>query len=302
MASTVPSGSSVAGLWQGIVVAGVVVEAAVGVCVDIITPPTLANSISRFTSQAQQLAMGLVRTYTWGMRDQHDRRYAAPAWGAVEAPDTRDRFLVRTYNHLFGAIVLFAGIEFALFMSGLALPIARTLLSGSWLIVMGAFMLVGWGASHVAHRAESKAAQYAALGAYVVLQAIIFVPMLYLAQAYAPGTIQSAGLITILGFAALTGIVFWTRKDFSFLGAILRWVGIGVILLIIASLIFGFQLGTLFSVGMIVFAGAAILYDTSRVLHDFPEDRHVAASLELFSSVAMLFWYVLRLLMELNRR
>ena len=47
---------------------------------------------------------------------------------------------------------------------------------------------------------------------------------------------------------------------------------------------------------MVAFAGAAILYDTSNVLRHYPEDRYVAASLELFASTALMFWYVLRLL------
>jgi hypothetical protein len=214
------------------------------------------------------------------------------------AADTRDRFLVRTYNHLFGAIVLFTLIEIGLFMTNTAEVIAAAMFRVPWLAVIGVFMVAGWIASHFAHRAESKAAQYAGLIGYTVIEAIIFVPLLFVANSYAPGVIQSAAIVTLLGFAGLTGIVFWTRKDFSFLGAILRWVGIGVLVLIISSLIFGFQLGTLFSVGMIVFAGAAILYDTSRILHHFPEDRHVGAALELFASVALLFWYVLRLFMS----
>lgn len=222
-------------------------------------------------------------------------------FGAVAAPDTRDRFLVRTYNHLFGAIVLFALIEIALFKTGLALTIAQGLMGTSWLLVLGGFVLVSWGASHVAHRAESKAAQYAALLGFVVMEAIIFVPLLMIAEVTASGAIQSAGLVTILGFAALTGIVFWTRKDFSFLGGLLKWGGIAALLLIVAGAIFGFTLGLFFSVAMVAFAGAAILYDTSRVLHDFPEDRHVAASLELFASVAMLFWYVLRIFIGARR-
>ncbi len=49
---------------------------------------------------------------------------------------------------------------------------------------------------------------------------------------------------------------------------------------------------------MIGLAGAAILYDTSKVLRDYPEDRYVAASLQLFASVALMFWYVLRLFMS----
>ncbi|MEZ4400933.1 MAG: hypothetical protein R3B06_12985 [Kofleriaceae bacterium] len=35
---------------------------------------------------------------------------------------------------------------------------------------------------------------------------------------------------------------------------------------------------------------------------ELPPTAHVAAALMLFSTVATLFWYVLRLLMELNRR
>lgn len=221
--------------------------------------------------------------------------YAASASQYGYAADTRDRFLVRTYNHLFGAIVLFTLIEVGLFLSGTAQVLAQAMLGGSWLIVLGGFMVAGWIATAVAHRAQSKPAQYAALFGYTLAEAIIFVPLLYIADAYAPGAIQSAAIVTILGFAGLTGIVFWTRKDFSFLGAILRWVGFGVLALIVASVIFGFTLGTLFSVGMVVFAGAAILYSTSNVLHHYPEDRYVGAALELFAGVALLFWYVLRI-------
>ena len=84
-----------------------------------------------------------------------------------------------------------------------------------------------------------------------------------------------------------------SRKDFSFLGSILRWAGLVALGLIIAGAVFGFQLGTFFTVGMIAFAGGAILYDTSNILHHYPEDRYVGASLELFASVALLFWYIL---------
>jgi FtsH-binding integral membrane protein len=215
--------------------------------------------------------------------------------------DTREKFLVRTYNTLFGAIILFAAIEVALFMSGAAAHIAVAMLGTSWLLVLGGFMVVSWLASHAAHSASSRGVQLLALGGFVLAEAIIFVPLLYIANAYAPGAISSAGLVTILGFGGLTGIAFWTRKDFSFLGGLLRWGGILVLVLIAASVLFGFQLGTFFSVAMVGFAGAAILYDTSRIMRDFPEDRYVAAALELFSSVALMFWYVLRLFLGSRR-
>lgn len=218
--------------------------------------------------------------------------------------NTRARFVVRTYNHLFGALALFTAIEIGLFESGLADSIATSLLSTGrgWLLVMGGFMLVGWLASRTAYSAKSLPAQYAALAGYVAAEAIIFVPLLYVAERFAPNTIKSAAAVTLAGFGGLTAIVFVTRKDFSFLGAFLRWAGIAALLLIGAGLLFGFQLGTFFSVGMVGLAGAAILYDTSNVLRSFPEDRYVAAALQLFASVALMFWYVLQLFLSLSSR
>jgi FtsH-binding integral membrane protein len=219
----------------------------------------------------------------------------AGAASARDVVDERARFITRTYNHLFGAIVAFALIEIALFESGIAYGIANAMMGTSWLIVLGAFMVTSWLASRLAHTAQSKAAQYAGLAGYVVAQAIIFVPLLAMANQVAPGMISSAALVTFGGFAGLTGIAFMTRKDFSFLRGLLLWGGVGALVLIVAGAIFGFQLGVFFSVAMVVFAGAAILYDTSNVIHHFPEDRYVGAALELFASVAMMFWYVLRL-------
>ena len=225
--------------------------------------------------------------------------YGQDALRSVYDPvETRGRFIARTYNHLFGAIVAFAAIEFALFKTGLAFVIAQAMTGVSWMLVLGGFMIAAWLASRVAHTARSLPAQYAALAGYVLVEALIFVPLLVYANMVAPGAISSAGIVTILGFACLTGIALVTRKDFSFLRGVLMWGGVGAMLLIFGGILFGFQLGTFFSVAMVVFAGAAILYDTSNVVHHFPEDRYVAASLQLFSSVALMFWYVLRIFMS----
>lgn len=209
--------------------------------------------------------------------------------------DRRATFLTRTYTHLLGAILAFTAIEAFLFSSGLAEPIARAMLGVNWLLVLGGFMLVSWLASRAAMGVSSVGAQYLGLGAFVAAEALIFVPMLYIANTYAPGTIQSAALVTVMGFVGLTAVAFSTRKDFSFLGATLKWLGIMALVLIAASVIFGLELGTWFSVAMVAFAGAAVLYDTSNVLHHFPEDRYVGASMQLFASIALMFWYILRI-------
>ena len=219
--------------------------------------------------------------------------------GAAQVPVTevteRAVFIARTYSHLFGAIVGFTLLEVFLFRSGLSETIAGALLSVNWLLVLGAFVLASWLASRAAATAESKAAQYAALAGFVVAEAIIFVPLLYMANYYAPGAIQSAATMTLIGFTGLTAVAFATRSDFSFLRGLVMWSVVVALLLIVGSVLFGFELGTWFSVAMVGVAGAAILYDTSAVIRSYPEDRYVAASLQLFASVALMFWYVLQL-------
>jgi FtsH-binding integral membrane protein len=213
------------------------------------------------------------------------------------AVENRSEFIWKCYAHVVAAIVAFAAIEVYFFRSGIAGAIAEPMLR-NWLLVLGGFMLAGWGASHVAHRVRSIQAQYAALAVFVVLEALIFAPLLFIADAKAPGVIDSAAGVTILGSAGLVATAMITRKDFSFLRGLLVWGGMLALVGIAASLIFGFELGTWFSVAMIGFAGAAVLYDTSNIMHHYPADKYVAASMALFASIALMFWYVLRLFMS----
>ena len=220
---------------------------------------------------------------------------------AALAVDARATFITRTYLHLYGAVLGFTLFEAALFMSGLALPIARAFLSVSWLWVLGGFVVVSWLASRIAHNAQSMAVQYFALAGYVVAEGLIFVPMLLIAQFFAPGTIQAAATVTLLAFTALTVIVHVTRRNFSFLGPFLAFGGVVALATIVAGAAFGFQLGMFFSVAMVLLAGGSILHDTSKVLHTYPEDRYVGAALQLFAGVALMFWYVLRLFLNSRR-
>jgi FtsH-binding integral membrane protein len=226
---------------------------------------------------------------------QDNVNHLAPV--AALSVDERSSFIWKCYAHVVGAILAFAAVEVYLFQSGIAERITAPMVN-NWWMVLGAFMLGGWGAAHVAHRVQSTGAQYAALAFFVVLQALIFAPMLYIAAMTQPGVIDSAAGVTLLGSIALVATAMITRKDFSFLRGLLVWGGLLAMVGIIASLIFGFQLGTWFSVAMIGFAGAAVLYDTSNILHHYPQDKYVAASLELFSSIALMFWYILRLFMS----
>ena len=74
-------------------------------------------------------------------------------------------------------------------------------------------------------------------------------------------------------------------------------VAMGVI---VASILFGFALGTIFAALMVALAAGYILYYTSRVLAYYRPTQYVAAALALFSAVGLLFWYILQLVWSLS--
>lgn len=228
----------------------------------------------------------------------------ATGYTAAEASvDARAAFIMKTYVHLVGAVLAFVAIETGLFMSGIATKIIPYMANRmSWLLVLGAFIAVSWIADRWARNATSKAMQYAGLGLYVVAEAVIFLPLIAISLLYPTfDVLGPAALTTAIVFGGLTGVVFLTRKDFSFLRGILGVAALGALAIIVCSLIFGFHLGVLFSGAMVLLASGYILYYTSNVLHHYRTDQYVAAALALFSAVALLFWYILRLFLASRR-
>lgn len=226
-----------------------------------------------------------------------------PGAVATAGVDERMAFVRKTYAHLGGAIGAFVLLEYLFLQTELAMRWAEWALRGSWLVVLALFIGVSWLAERWARSDTSRGMQYLGLGLYVVAEVLIFAPILFIAQYYAgdPLIIHKAAVITLLLFAGLTGTVFLTRKDFSFLRGILVVASLVAFGIIIASFLFGFALGTLFAGAMVLLAAGFILYDTSQVLAHYRPTQYVAAALALFASVALMFWYVLQLLMSLSR-
>ncbi|MFP6864397.1 MAG: Bax inhibitor-1 family protein [Roseibacillus sp.] len=227
----------------------------------------------------------------------------------AEAPaDVRVTFIRKTYAHLAGAIAAFVALEFLLFQIPGIEKMVMTMMGGrfSWLFVLGGFMVVSWLANKWAMSSTSMGMQYAGLGIYVVAEAIIFLPLLLIAAhpqfLNQPQIIGQAAIITGALFGGLTLIAFTTKKDFSFLGGILKMGFFVAMGLIVASIFMGFNLGLLFSGAMILLASISILYSTSNIIHHYGTTQYVAAALGLFASVALLFWYVLRILMAFSGR
>jgi hypothetical protein len=221
-------------------------------------------------------------------------------------PEERIDFIRKTYLHLGLAVLAFVGLEaFLLNTPAIRDPLINFALGGryNWLIVIGAFMIVGWVAQSWARSSRSLGMQYAGLLLYVLVEALIFVPLLFIITYFAQyeGILTQAAMITTVIFGGLTAVVFLTKSDFSWMKqmlavSMLAAFGIGV-----ASIIFGFSLGIVYSAAVAVIAAGYILYYTSNVLHHYPIGSHVAAALNLFAAVALLFWYVIRILMAARR-
>ncbi|MCA9547318.1 MAG: Bax inhibitor-1/YccA family protein [Myxococcales bacterium] len=216
----------------------------------------------------------------------------------------RAEFLRLTYLHLAGAVLLTTAVAYGLVNSAFA-PWMLTKLAGSqfsWLVVLGLFGVVSFVAQRWAAQPTNQAMQYVGLGLYAVAEAVIFVPLLFIAAFYSdPKVLPTAAVMTLVVFGGLTASVFITKKDFSFMGRALQLAGFAAFGIIVAAILFGFSLGTLFAGAMILLMSGYILYYTSNVLHHYPVGAHVAAALALYSALATLFWYVLRFTMGGDR-
>jgi FtsH-binding integral membrane protein len=254
-------------------------------------------------------------------------RMNRPIAGAVATVGVSDRvtFLRKTYAHLGLAVIAFA-LTTAFMMSYMTDFSLRFAVWGGqgfhWLLVMAMFIGVNMGAQRLAMSESSRGLQYLGLGLAVVMWSLLLQPMIWIAifkfgnpaEVFANGTahaalssqaamiIGEAAVITLAIFIGLTLTVFITRKDFSFMRGVLTICSFAAIGTILASVIFGFSLGALFSGLMILLMSGYILYQTTLVMSYFRPTQHVAAALMLFATVVTLFLYVLDILVSMNRR
>jgi FtsH-binding integral membrane protein len=215
----------------------------------------------------------------------------------------RVAFIRRTYAHLAGAVLAFVGLEGILLQLVRADPTVIRMMAGSrlsWLVVILAFTGVSWLATRWALSDTSVGLQYLGLSLYVAAEAVIFLPIMWVANNYYPNAIATAGIVTLGLFGGLTASVFITRADYSYLRPILT---IGFFItgaVILVSLLFPFSnmIMTIICFAMVALASGTIIYQTSNILHQYRTDQHVAAALALFAAVALLFYYVLLILMR----
>lgn len=248
-----------------------------------------------------------------------------PIPGAVATLGVSDRvtFLRKTYAHLGGALIAFAAVTALLikYATTFSWKFATIGMQGwNFFFVFLLFMAANVLAQRLATHQTSRGLQYLGLGIMVfawsmMLQPLIWMVMIKFGGEVAPRTladvhmstrgaaiIGESAVITLAIFIGLTATVFVTRKDFTFLRGILSITTFALIGVILASLIFGFSLGALFSGFVVLLMAGYILHQTSLILNYFPPSAHVAAALMLFGTVATLFMHVLNIMASLQRR
>ncbi|MFT4638113.1 MAG: FtsH-binding integral membrane protein [Verrucomicrobiales bacterium] len=228
--------------------------------------------------------------------------YNNPYTVATAQPSARAAFIRNTYLHLAMAVMALIAIEAVFLQTAMAKSLALKMAGGGsmgWLVVLGLFMVASWVANKWAHSDTSRGLQYAGLALFTVAEAAILALPLTIATSMPrfDGVISQALMVTLGLFLGLSAVAFMTKKDFSFLGSVIAIGSFVALGFIIAGALFGFSLGLIFTVAMILLMAASILYTTSNVMHHYRTDQHVAASLALLSSVATLFWYVLQFFM-----
>lgn len=208
-------------------------------------------------------------------------------------------FYKKTYLHVALAILAFIGVE-TILLQIVPDQVIFAMFGQRyiWLLIIGVF----WLASVLATKwslSLSKSTQYLGLGFYILLEAVIFLPLIKIATLYAgPQVIFQAAMLTTAMFSGISFVAFTSKRDFSFLRNIIVIGGFISLGLIVGGMLFGFNLGLWFSVGMVILASATILYQTSKLKDSYSTNQYVGASLQLFASIMLLFWYILSILMS----
>jgi len=204
----------------------------------------------------------------------------------TQLADDRITFLGKTYGML--ALCIAAGSIGAFISMGLAFPQEHPFMV--LLMMMGGIFLV----QAVRH---TPGINFIALLAFGALTGMAVAPLVGMVAAKSATLVTQAFMTTAVAFVALTAYTFISRRDFSFLKGFV-WVGLISMIVLGLSNYFFFE-SPLLALGMsgmgVLLFSAFILYDTSTILRDFPNDEYIAAALTLYLDVFLLFEHILSL-------
>jgi len=203
---------------------------------------------------------------------------------STQLADDRISFLGKTYGML--ALCIAAGSIGAFMSMGLAFPQEHPFMV-LFMMIGGIFLVQG-----VRHKPGINLIALIAFGA---LTGMAISPLVGMVAAKSGTLVTQAFMTTAVAFVSLTAYTFISRRDFSFLKGFV-WVGLVSIIVLGLSNYFFFESPLLAlgisGMGVLLFS-AFILYDTSSILRDYPNEEYIAAALTLYLDVFLLFEHVL---------
>ncbi len=209
--------------------------------------------------------------------------------------DVRAAFIRKVYTLFFTSLLVTVGVGWFCAQPAV-MAVIQPMLLLFMLVSFGLVIAIGW----------SRKSNAANVGMLYVLAAVwgaIFGPLLAMVERFAPGVGTQAAVLTVATFGGLSMYAIQSKKDFSYLGGFLV---AGLIGLIVAGFVMMFFHTPLMSMiyaaaGILIFCGFT-LYDTSQIMNRLTPNEAVAGALSLYLDFINLFLFILRMLMELNRR
>ncbi|WP_016913865.1 Bax inhibitor-1/YccA family protein [Vreelandella stevensii] len=161
------------------------------------------------------------------------------------------------------------------------------------------FFIGAYGLMFLVYKTANSAAGLLATFAFTGFMGFTLGPIIsaYLTLPNGGALIMNALAMTGLTFIGLSAVALTTKKDFSFLGNFLLAGAIVLVLAMVAGLIFNIPaLSLMVSAGFVLFASAAILYQTSEIVHRAGETNYILATVTLYVSIYNLFISLLSIL------
>ena len=199
---------------------------------------------------------------------------------SVQLADERIDFLGKTYGML--ALCIAAGSAGAYFSLGMSFPHEHP-------FIMLGIMIAGIFAVQATRHISGL--NFVMLLGFGIITGLAISPLVGIVAAKSGMLVTQAFLTTAISFVSLTAYVFISRKDFSFLKGFV-WTGLIAMIVLGLSNYFFFESGSLqlaISGMSVLLFSAFILYDTSSILRDYPNDEYIAAALTLYLDVFLLF-------------
>jgi hypothetical protein len=128
---------------------------------------------------------------------------------------------------------------------------------------------------------------------YVSFCGLIFVPVLGVVGLLVGGDLSGA-ISTLAVFAvAFLAVVMARRRAFTFVGALVVWIYVGIFLSIVLGVIFNVSPESMGTALVSFLIGCVLLYQTSEMLERYSGDRHIAAALDILLGMSI-FWIFVR--------